>query len=137
MRTAHEILGVEKNATFEEIKSAYRKMALEIHPDQNPNDPEAAEKFRELNEAYEQLCSTEDVPDVPEPPPPPWAKNATRNCKHCAGTGLAMQPGSPLRSVCGECGGSGKVITNRVLKRKPAHVKAWDAETAWRRQQGR
>jgi molecular chaperone DnaJ len=51
----YEILGVQKNATESEIKKAYRKLALQYHPDRNPDDKEAEEKFREVSEAYEVL----------------------------------------------------------------------------------
>lgn len=51
----YEILGVSKGAAEDEIKSAYRKLAKKYHPDLNPNDKEAAEKFKEVNEAYEVL----------------------------------------------------------------------------------
>ena len=51
----YEILGVEKNATPEEIKSAYRKLAMKYHPDRNQGDAAAAEKFKEINEANETL----------------------------------------------------------------------------------
>ncbi len=47
----YDILGVSKTATQDEIKSAYRKLAKQYHPDFHPNDPEAAEKFKEINEA--------------------------------------------------------------------------------------
>ena len=51
----YEILGVAKTATPEEIKKAYRKAALKYHPDRNPGDKEAEEKFKEAARAYEVL----------------------------------------------------------------------------------
>lgn len=54
-RDFYEILGVDKSANADDIKKAYRKMAIKYHPDKNPNDPSAEEKFKEAAEAYEVL----------------------------------------------------------------------------------
>lgn len=55
----YKILGVDKNATQKEIKSAYRKLAREYHPDVNPDDPTAQERFKDINEAYQVLGDPE------------------------------------------------------------------------------
>ncbi len=55
----YEILGVGKNARGEEIKKAYRKLAMKYHPDRNPNKKEAEERFKEINEAYAVLSDKE------------------------------------------------------------------------------
>ena len=54
-RDYYEVLGTQKGASAEEIKKAYRKMAMKYHPDRNPGDAEAEEKFKEAAEAYEVL----------------------------------------------------------------------------------
>lgn len=54
-RDYYEVLGVSRTATDQEIKSAFRKLAKEYHPDRNPGDAEAEQKFKEVNEAYEVL----------------------------------------------------------------------------------
>ena len=58
-RDYYEVLGVSKTATYEEIKTAYRKLALKYHPDYNPGDKSAEEKFKEINEAHEVLSDPE------------------------------------------------------------------------------
>jgi len=54
-RDYYEVLGVEKGANEEELKKAYRKMAVQYHPDRNPGDKVAEDKFKEINEAYQVL----------------------------------------------------------------------------------
>jgi molecular chaperone DnaJ len=58
-RDYYEILNVQKSATLEEIKKAYRKVAMQYHPDRNPGDKAAEEKFKEAAEAYEVLSDSE------------------------------------------------------------------------------
>ena len=55
----YKILGVEKEATDNDIKKAYRKLAIVHHPDKNPDDEEAATRFKEVGEAYETLSDSE------------------------------------------------------------------------------
>ena len=56
-RDYYEVLEVAKTATVEEIKKAYRKKAIQYHPDKNPGDKEAEEKFKEAAEAYDVLSN--------------------------------------------------------------------------------
>src|SRR5262249_31278105 len=52
----YEVLGVNRDASEEDIKKAYRKLAMKHHPDRNPDNPKAEERFKEAKEAYEILC---------------------------------------------------------------------------------
>src|SRR5215468_4709027 len=55
MRDPYDVLGVQKSATADDVKRAFRKLAKKLHPDANKNDPKAATRFAELNSAYEIL----------------------------------------------------------------------------------
>ena len=59
-RDYYEVLEVDKTATLDVIKKAYRKKAIQYHPDKNPGDKEAEEKFKEAAEAYE-MCIRDSV----------------------------------------------------------------------------
>jgi molecular chaperone DnaJ len=83
MPNYYEVLGVEKTAASEEISKAYRKLAMKYHPDRNPGDEAAVEKFKEVAAAYEVLSDQDKrayydrVGEVPrqngnQPPPPPY-----------------------------------------------------------------
>jgi molecular chaperone DnaJ len=58
-RDYYEVLGVGRNASEEEFKRAYRRLAVKFHPDKNPDDPHAEEKFKELGEAYDVLMDSD------------------------------------------------------------------------------
>ena len=58
-RDFYEILGVNKSSSQDEIKKAYRKVAIKYHPDKNPDNKAAEEKFKEAAEAYEVLSNPE------------------------------------------------------------------------------
>jgi molecular chaperone DnaJ len=58
-RDYYEVLSVERTASVAEIRSAYRKLAAKYHPDVNPGDHEAEEKFKEINEAHEVLSTAD------------------------------------------------------------------------------
>ena len=60
-RDYYEVLGVGRQAGEDEIKKAYRKAALQFHPDKNPGDAQAEEKFKEAAEAYEVLSNADKV----------------------------------------------------------------------------
>src|SRR5216684_1759283 len=81
----YEVLGVGRNASAEDIKKAYRKLARKLHPDLNPGDKQAEEQFKELQEAYDVLSDAENrklydqygdnwraVKQGGGPPPPGW-----------------------------------------------------------------
>ena len=67
-RDYYEVLGVNKSASADQIKSAYRKLAVKYHPDKNKGDKGAEEKFKEASEAYHVLSNSERFTDAEIPP---------------------------------------------------------------------
>jgi len=61
----HQVLGIRRNASDEQVKTAYRNLAKQWHPDVNPEDPEAAERFKEIQWAYEEICDARERLKVP------------------------------------------------------------------------
>ena len=81
-RDYYEVLGVSKGASEEEIKKAYRKLAIKYHPDKNPNDKEAEEKFKEAAEAYEVLSNAEKK----------QRRRRPLRCKHAVDLRIGVHP---------------------------------------------
>lgn len=91
-RDFYSILGVKRGATTYEIKKAYRKLAAQLHPDKNPDDPEAASKFQDLGAAYEVLSDDEKRRKFDE-------------CgEECVKGGSSMDGSDPFASFFGDFG---------------------------------
>jgi curved DNA-binding protein CbpA len=106
----YRILGLRSNATYEEIKSSYRRLARRYHPDLNPGSAQQAEQFIQVNAAYRQLMdlvrpsgmgdrrsNPTASPRSPQPPAPPVAKTAPPAQKPPAQKSHTSQAGSPSR----------------------------------------
>jgi len=79
--SCYKTLGVEPGASREEVKLAYRRLAAFYHPDRNPDDPRALERFRAVIDAYRQLLSEANALEANEKSLPPSVSNRRRNCR--------------------------------------------------------
>jgi molecular chaperone DnaJ len=103
-RDYYEVLEVARTATSEEIKRSYRKLAVKFHPDKNPEDPHAEDKFKELGEAYEVLMDENKRPAYDRYGHAAFAQG---NAGPAAGGGGFHDPFDIFREVFGQGGGGG------------------------------
>src|SRR2546422_744648 len=101
-RDYYQMLGVSEAATTDEIKKAFRRLAKQYHPDRNPNNTQAAEHFKEINEAHDVLSDPEKRKKYDHL----RRYGAFAAGGACGGNGAA--PGATI-STCPECGGRGTV----------------------------
>jgi molecular chaperone DnaJ len=107
-RDYYEILGVGRDVTDEELKKAYRKLALKFHPDKNPGDHEAEERFKELGEAYEVLTDPQKRAAYDRYGHAAFQQGGFGNA--AGGAGGFHDPFDLFREVFGSGGGSGGIF---------------------------
>lgn len=111
MKDYYYILGVDKEASVEEIKKAYRKLSLKLHPDQNNGDVFFESRFKEINEAYVELIKLNEI-----------------ECPVCIGKGYVEEEDierpngvllfKPALGKCEICDGKGKIIKDKLEELK-------------------
>ncbi|MCB1112078.1 MAG: molecular chaperone DnaJ [Chlamydiales bacterium] len=102
MSDYYELLGVNKDASKEEIKKGYRKMALKYHPDKNPGDADAEKRFKEISEAYEVLSDEQKRQMYDH-----YGKEGVRAGMGAGGAGGFSSMDEALRTFMGAFGGNG------------------------------
>ena len=125
-RDYYEVLSVSRTATDQEIKSAYRRLAVKFHPDKNPNDASAEEKFKEAAEAYSVLSDAEQRKR--------YDRFGHAGVSSSAGAGSWGAPGfGGIEDILGDLFGFGDVFGGvAVVRDAPPHSAAPIFVTTWR-----
>lgn len=105
-RDYYEVLGVERGASIEEIKKSYRQLAMKYHPDRNPGDKTAEEKFKEVTEAYEVLSDSDKKARYDQFGHAGFGPGSTAG----SGGGFGIDLEEALRTFMGEFGGGGSIF---------------------------
>lgn len=118
-RDYYEVLGVSRDASVEDIKKAYRKLAIKLHPDKNPGDKSAEEKFKELGEAYEVLSDPEKRAAYDQYGHAAFDPRARAGAGGPGGFGGFHDPFDIFREVFGNSGGLFEEIFGTQTRRAP------------------
>ena len=114
-RDYYEVLGLAKGASADEIKKAYRKMAIKYHPDKNPDDKEAEDKFKEVGEAYEVLSNDQKKAAYDQYGHAAFSKGGGGGGGGFGGAGGFHDPFEVFREVFGGGGGGGGSIFDELF----------------------